>query len=95
MTNLQLTGNQEERVLDLPKEVVRLRETQSNKSEHNYFMTETPVTDSANNSLTDDADQAPAGLDSLLASVLSGVEEPPKKRGRKKKGVSAEPEPIF
>ena len=53
------------------------------------------MTDSANNPLTDDADQAPAGLDSLLASVLSGEEEQPKKRGRKKKGASAEPEPTF
>ena len=53
------------------------------------------MTDSANNSLIDDADQAPAGLDSLLASVLSGEEEQPKKRGRKKKGASAEPEPTF
>ena len=53
------------------------------------------MTDSANNPLTDDADQAPAGLDSLLASVLSGEEEQPKKRGRKKKGASAEPELTF
>ena len=45
------------------------------------------MTDSANNPLIDDADQAPAGLDSLLASVLSGEEEQPKKRGRKKKGA--------
>ena len=43
-------------------------------------MTETPVTDSANTPLTDDADQAPAGLDSLLASVLSGEVWQPKKR---------------
>ena len=47
-------------------------------------MTETPVTDSANKPLTDNADQAPAGLDSLLASVLSGEEEQPKERGRLK-----------
>ncbi len=53
------------------------------------------MTDSANNPLIDDADQAPAGLDSLLASVLSGEEEQPKKRGRKKKGAAAEPEPTF
>ena len=53
------------------------------------------MTDSANNPLTDDADQAPAALDSLLASVLSGEEEQPKKRGRKKKGAFAEPEPTF
>ena len=53
------------------------------------------MTDSANNPLTNDVDQAPAGLDSLLASVLSGEEEQPKKRGRKKKGASAEPEPTF
>ena len=43
------------------------------------------MTDSANNPLTDDVDQVPAGLDSLLASVVSGEEEQPKKRVRKKK----------
>ena len=58
-------------------------------------MTETPVTDSANNPLTNESAQAPAALDSLLASVLSGEEEQPKKRGRKKKGASAEPELTF
>ena len=47
------------------------------------------MTDSATNPLTDDADQAPAGLDSLLESVLSGEEEQPKKRGRKKKEAPA------
>ena len=31
--------------------------------------------------------KAPAGLDSLLVSVLSGEEEQLKKRGRKKKGA--------
>ena len=45
-------------------------------------MTGTPVTDSANTPLTDNADQAPAGLDSLLASVLSGEVGQPKERGR-------------
>ena len=47
------------------------------------------MTDSANTPLIDDADQAPAGLDSLLASVLSGEDEQPKKRGRKKKEAPA------
>ena len=47
------------------------------------------MTDSANTPVIDDADQAPAGLDSLLASVLSGEEEQPKKKGRKKKEAPA------
>jgi len=47
------------------------------------------VTDSANNPLAQGAEQAPAGLDDLLASVLSGEEEQPKKRGRKKKEAPA------
>ena len=47
------------------------------------------MTDSVNNPFIDDADQAPVGLDSLLASVLSGEEEQPKKRGRKKKEAFA------
>ena len=53
------------------------------------------MTDSANNPLIDAADQAPAGLDSLLASVPSGEEEQPKKRGRKKKCAAADPQPTF
>ena len=40
------------------------------------------MTDSANTPVIDDADQAPAGLDSLLASVLSGEVGQPKKSGR-------------
>ena len=40
------------------------------------------MTDSANTPVIDDADQAPAGLDSLLVSVLSGEVGQPKKRGR-------------
>lgn len=40
---------------------------------------------SSNNPLSQAVDQAPAGLDDLLASVLSGEDEQPKKRGRKKK----------
>lgn len=43
------------------------------------------MTDSASNPLAQGADQAPAGLDDLLASVRSDDEEKPKKRGRKKK----------
>ena len=50
-------------------------------------MTGTPVTDSANNPLTDDSDQAPADLDDVLSEIRS-VEDPPKKKGRKKKGAS-------
>lgn len=42
------------------------------------------MTDSENTPLNDDAGQAPAGLESLLASVLSGEEEPPKERGHLK-----------
>ncbi|QNI96387.1 type I restriction-modification system subunit M [Synechococcus sp. RS9902] len=53
------------------------------------------MTDSANNPLAQGADQAPAGLDDLLASVISGEDEQPKKRGRKKKVAAAEPEPTF
>ncbi len=52
-------------------------------------MTETPVKDSANNPLIDAADQVPAGLDSLLESVLSEEDPLPKKRGRKKKEAPA------
>ena len=37
----------------------------------------------------DNAEQAPAGLDDLLASVRSGDEDKPKKRGRKKKEAPA------
>ena len=40
------------------------------------------MTDSVNNPLTKPADQAPAGLDSLLESVLSGEVEQSKERGR-------------
>ncbi len=47
------------------------------------------MTDSANNPLAKSADQAPAGLDELLASVRSDDEEKPKKRGRKKKEAPA------
>ena len=43
------------------------------------------MTDSASNPLAQGADQAPADLDALLASVRSGEDEQPKKRGRKKK----------
>jgi len=39
------------------------------------------VTDSANNPLIDDADQVPAGLYSLLASVVSYKVEQPTQRG--------------
>ena len=44
-------------------------------------MIETPVKDSANTPLMDAVYQAPAGLDSLLASVLSGEVEQSKERG--------------
>ncbi|QNI62105.1 Putative Type I restriction-modification system M subunit [Synechococcus sp. TAK9802] len=47
------------------------------------------MTDSASNPLSQAADQAPAGLDDLLASVRSGDEDKPKKRGRKKKEAPA------
>ena len=47
------------------------------------------MTDSASNPLAQGADQAPAGLDDLLASVRSGEDEQPKKRGRKKKEAPA------
>ena len=47
------------------------------------------MTDSANNPLTQATDQAPAGLDDLLASVRSDDEDKPKKRGRKKKEAPA------
>ena len=40
------------------------------------------MTDSANTPLAQGEDQAPAGLDDLLASVISGEDEQPKKRGR-------------
>lgn len=53
------------------------------------------MTDSANNLLAQGEDQAPAALDDLLASVRSGEDEQPKKRGRKKKVAAAEPEPTF
>ena len=52
------------------------------------------MTDSANNPLAK-APTAPADLDDLLASVISGEDEQPKKRGRKKKVATAEPEPTF
>ena len=42
-------------------------------------MTETQVTDSANTPLTNDVDQAPAGLDDVLSAIRS-VEDPPKKK---------------
>jgi type I restriction enzyme M protein len=51
-------------------------------------MTETQVTDSANTPLTNDVDQAPAGLDDVLSAIRS-VEDPPKKKGRKKKEAPA------
>tara|TARA_S200002703_G_scaffold44301_1_gene38680 strand:+ start:1071 stop:1253 length:183 start_codon:yes stop_codon:yes gene_type:complete len=38
------------------------------------------VTDSANNPLAQGADQAPAGLDDLLACVVSGEDEQPQKK---------------
>ena len=47
------------------------------------------MTDSASNPLSQEADQAPAGLDDLLASARSDEEEKPKKRGRKKKEAPA------
>ena len=47
------------------------------------------MTDSASNSLSQAVDQAPAGLDDLLASVRSDDDEKPKKRGRKKKEAPA------
>lgn len=53
------------------------------------------MTDSANNPLAQGADQATAGLDDLLASVISGEDEQPKKRGRKKNVAAAEPELTF
>ena len=43
------------------------------------------MTDSANNPLAQGEDQAPADLDDLLTSVISGEDEQPKNRGRKKK----------
>ena len=46
---------------------------------------------SSNNPLNQIEDQAPAALDDLVASVLSGEDEQPKKRGRKKKVAAAEP----
>ena len=42
------------------------------------------MTDSASNPLSQEADQAPAGLDDLLASVLTGEDEHPKERERLK-----------
>ena len=54
-------------------------------SSQNPYRRYPPVTSSANTPLINDADQAPAGLDNLLASVISGEDEQPKKRGRKKK----------
>ena len=53
------------------------------------------MTDSANNPFAPGEDQASAALDDLVASVLSGEDEQPKKRGRKKKVAAAEPEPTF
>ena len=46
------------------------------------------MTDSANNPLTNDVDQAPAGLDDVLSAIRS-AEDPPKKKGRKKKEAPA------
>ena len=51
-------------------------------------MTETPVTDSANTPVIDDADKAPAGLDDVLSAIRS-AEELPKKKERKKKEAPA------
>ena len=51
-------------------------------------MTGTPVTDSENTPLTDDTDQAPADLDDVLSAIRS-AEDPPKKKGRKKKEAPA------
>ena len=53
------------------------------------------MTDSANNPLALDEDQIPGGFDALVASVRSTEDEKPKKRGRKKKVATAEPEPTF
>ena len=50
---------------------------------------------SSNNPLNQIEDKAAAALDDLVASVLSGEDDPPKKRGRKKKVATAEPEPTF
>ena len=49
----------------------------------------TSAMDSANNPLAQGVDQTPAGLDELLALVLSYEDEQPKKRGRKKKEAPA------
>ena len=46
------------------------------------------MTDSANTPLISDADQALAGLDDVLSEIRS-VEDPPKKKGRKKKEAPA------
>ncbi len=56
-------------------------------AEQNQVMPEIPLTVSATTPLTNDADQVPVGLDSLLASVLSGEEEQPKNREQKKMGA--------
>ena len=51
-------------------------------------MTETPVTDSANTPLTNDTEEALAGLDDVLSEIRS-AEDLPKKKGRKKKEAPA------
>lgn len=76
-------------------EIPHLGEAYSSRWIQNQVRQKTFVTDSANNPLAQAADQAPAGLDDLLASVISGEDEQPKKRGRKKKVAAAEPEPTF
>ena len=54
-------------------------EVQCPKAEQNHNMTETQVTDTANNPLTDKADQAPAGHISMFIDVHSTEEQQYKK----------------
>ena len=51
--------------------------------------------ESANNSVAEGANQAPSCSDDLLASVISGRDEQPKKRGRMMKIAAAEPISSF
>ena len=56
-------------------------EAQCPKAEQNHNMTETPVKDSANNPLIDEADQAHAGHIPMFIDVLSAEEQQYKNRG--------------
>ena len=56
----------------------------------NQWRQKTSVTDSANNPLARGEDQALAGLDDLMAAVLSEEDEQPKKRGRKTFSLSTQ-----